>query len=54
MTATDLVAGYDLHTDADELGTAAATEMAADTFTLVTWPCCPFPSFTAAGILDGH
>ncbi|GAB3963423.1 hypothetical protein GCM10029978_021160 [Actinoallomurus acanthiterrae] len=53
MTATDLVAGYDLHTDAGELG-AATTEIAADTFTLITYPCCPFPSFTAAGILDGH
>ncbi|MCO5997875.1 LxmA leader domain family RiPP [Actinoallomurus rhizosphaericola] len=49
MIATDLVAGYDLHTDADELGRAAAAEVAADSFTPSTWyvfctDCCVRPS----------
>ncbi|MCO5997877.1 LxmA leader domain family RiPP [Actinoallomurus rhizosphaericola] len=38
MSPTDLVAGYDLHTDANELGTAAATEAPA-TFTAITIIC---------------
>ncbi|GAB3963421.1 hypothetical protein GCM10029978_021150 [Actinoallomurus acanthiterrae] len=48
MTATDLVAGYDLHTDAGELGTAAAAEVVVDSFTPSTWyvfctDCCVLP-----------
>ncbi|WP_433175444.1 LxmA leader domain family RiPP [Actinoallomurus sp. CA-150999] len=38
MNPTDLVAGYDLHTDAGELGAAAATEAPA-TFTAITIIC---------------
>ncbi|WP_460338343.1 LxmA leader domain family RiPP [Actinoallomurus acanthiterrae] len=49
MTATDLVAGYDLHTDAGELGAAAAAEIAPDSFTPSTLyvfctDCCVWPS----------
>lgn len=38
MESTDLVAGYDLHTDASELETAASTEAPA-TFSAVTIIC---------------